>query len=428
MRKNIRFWPFAPLPASLALGMRSRRVIVVGGGAAGFFAAITCAEALPGAEVTVLEKGARFLGKVLISGGGRCNVTNGRFDSGALTEYYPRGARALLGPCRRFEAADTIAWFEARGVKLKMERDGRMFPITDSSQTIVDCLMRAAFAAGVTLQTGCDVTSAARLPDGSFALTLANGQTMACDRLLLATGGCRGVEAGALAASLGHSLAPIAPSLFTFHIETPWLRALSGVSVEQVTASIPGTDLRETGPILLTHWGVSGPVILRLSAWGARRLQELNYQFILRLNWLPGLTLEEIEAALRQRRESDPARLLVNAPIAPLPARLWERLVLALDIPRDLRCADLSRAASHALLQQLTRHEFKVTGKSLNKDEFVTCGGVRLNEVNFQTMESRVCPGLYFAGELLDIDGVTGGYNFQAAWTTGWIAGHAMAS
>jgi predicted Rossmann fold flavoprotein len=407
--------------------MRSRRVIVVGGGAAGFFAAITCAEASSGTEVTVLEKTGRFLSKVRISGGGRCNVTNGRFNATALTEYYPRGARSLLGPCRRFEAADTIAWFEERGVKLKMESDGRMFPTTDSSQTIVDCLMRAATMAGVKLQTDCDVAGVTRQPDGSFQLTLANGQTPACDRLLLATGGCRGAEAGALAAALGHSLAPLAPSLFTFHIDAPWLRELSGISVERVAASIPGTDLRETGPLLLTHWGVSGPVILRLSAWGARTLQALDYQFNLRLNWLPDLSTEEIETGLRQRRESDPARLLVKTPFAPLPSRLWEKLVLAAGIPRELRCADLSRAAVHALLQQLTRTELKVTGKSLNKDEFVTCGGVRLSEVNFQTMESRICPSLYFAGELLDIDGVTGGYNFQAAWTTGWIAGHAMA-
>jgi predicted Rossmann fold flavoprotein len=194
-----------------------------------------------------------------------------------------------------------------------------------------------------------------------------------------------------------------------------------------VTASIPGTDLRERGALLLTHWGVSGPVILRLSAWGARRLQELDYQFVLRLNWLPDFTVEEVEATLRKRRESEPARLLVNAPMAPLPSRLWEKLALAAGVPRDLRCANLSRAAGHALVQQLTRTELKVTGKSLNKDEFVTCGGVCLSEVNFQTMESHICPGLYFAGELLDIDGITGGYNFQAAWTTGWIAGRAMA-
>jgi len=424
--------PFQKLPglsaaALVAFGMSSRRVIVVGGGAAGFFAAITCAQAAADAEVTVLEKGACFLGKVRISGGGRCNVTNGRFDVRTLAEFYPRGARALRGACQVFGAAETIAWFETRGVKLKMESDGRMFPITDSSETIIDCLVRAATDAGVKLQTHCGVERAVRMPGGEFQLTLSNGQTIGSDRLLLATGGCRAPEAGELAESLGHVLEPPAPSLFTFQIDAAWVRELSGISVEPVTASIPEADLRERGPLLLTHWGVSGPVILRLSAWGARRLQALNYQFALRLNWLPGLSVEQIEAALRARRESDPQRLFIKSPIGMLSARLWEKLAMTAGIPRDLRCADLSRGARHLLVQQLIRTELKVSGKSLNKDEFVTCGGVRLGDVNFQTMESRLCPGLYFAGELLDIDGVTGGYNFQAAWTTGWLAGRGMA-
>ncbi|HWD17976.1 MAG TPA: NAD(P)/FAD-dependent oxidoreductase [Verrucomicrobiae bacterium] len=408
--------------------MSSRRIIVVGGGAAGFFAAITGAEAAPGASVAILEKGARFLAKVRISGGGRCNVTNGRFDVSALPDYYPRGARALRGPCQQFAAAETVAWFEARGVRLKTEPDGRMFPTTDSSETIIDCLTRAAAGAGVQLRPNHDVTAVTQLPGGEFQLTLAHGQTLRCDRLLLATGGARSAEAAHLAASLGHALEPPAPSLFTFHVAVPWVRQLSGVTVSAVTASVPETDLRETGPILLTHWGVSGPVILRLSAWGARALQSVNYTFPLRVHWLPGLEAGQMEAALAARRASDPARLLAKCPIAPLPARLWEQLVLAAGIAPELRNADLSRAARHQLLQQLMRTEFPVTGKSLNKDEFVTCGGVRLKEVNFQTMESRLCPGLYFAGELLDIDGITGGFNFQAAWTTGWLAGRALAS
>jgi len=246
--------------------------------------------------------------------------------------------------------------------------------------------------------------------------------------LLLTTGGCRAAKAGELASSFGHMLEAPVPSLFTFHIDAPWLWELSGISVESVTASIPQAGLREQGPVLLTHQGVSGPVILRLSAWGARQLHALDCRFVLRLNWLPGLTMEEIEAELRARCQSEPSRLLVKAPIAPLPARLWEKLALAADVPQDLRCADLSRAMRHALIQHLTRTELKVIGKSLNKDEFVTCGGVRLRDVNFHTMESRICPGLYFAGELLDIDGITGGFNFQAAWTTGWLAGRAMSA
>jgi hypothetical protein len=251
---------------------------------------------------------------------------------------------------------------------------------------------------------------------------------LASDRLLLATGGCRAARAGELAVSLGHTLAAPVPSLFTFHIESPWVRELSGVSVAAVSAAVPGTKLRERGALLLTHWGLSGPVILRLSAWGARILHALNYQFPLRLDWLPHLDSEQIAAELRARRQAQPARLIVNTPIAPLPGRLWEQLVMAAGIPRQTRLAAFSRAAQHALVQQLMRSEFKVIGKSLNKDEFVTCGGVRLEEVNFKTMESRICPGLYFAGELLDIDGITGGFNFQAAWTTGWITGRAMAA
>jgi predicted Rossmann fold flavoprotein len=230
-----------------------------------------------------------------------------------------------------------------------------------------------------------------------------------------------------LAVSLGHTLEPPVPSLFTFHLEAPWVRELAGVSVEAVEASVPRTGLRARGPLLLTHWGLSGPVILRLSAWGARELHGFDYRFPLRLNWLPHLGTEALAAELQSRRASQPARFVVNTPIAPLTARLWEQLVRAAGIPGDTRWAALSRAARHQLVQQMLRTELPVTGKSLNKDEFVTCGGVRLDEVNFKTMESRLCPGLYFAGELLDIDGLTGGFNFQAAWTTGWLAGQALA-
>jgi len=407
--------------------MSSRRVIVVGGGAAGFFAAIRCAETAWDTEVTVLEKGPRFLSKVRISGGGRCNVTHACFDARELAARFPRGDRELIALFTRFQARDTVAWFEARGVKLKVESDGRMFPTTDLSQTITDCLVRAAAAAGVSLLSGRGVEQVTRLPAGGFELRLTNAETVVCDRLLLATGGCRAVAAGQLAVSLGHTLEPPVPSLFTFHIEVPWLRNLAGISVASVEASVPGTGLRERGSLLVTHWGLSGPAVLRLSAWGARALNRLDYRFPLRIDWLPHLGAETIAKQLQAVRDQQPARLVVNTPMPSLPARLWEQLVLVADVGRDTRWAGLSRPMHHRLVQQLLRTEFPVTGKSLNKDEFVTCGGVRLGEVNFKTMESRICPGLYFAGELLDIDGVTGGFNFQAAWTTGWIAGQAMA-
>lgn len=408
--------------------MNSRRVIVVGGGAAGFFAAITCAEATRDAEVILLEKGPLFLSKVRISGGGRCNVTHACFDAREFTTRYPRGERALLSPFMKFQASDTVAWFGSRGVKLKTESDGRMFPVTDSSQTIIDCLMRAAKEAGVKLRTNCGVERVTKLTGGRFELSLSNSEPMVCDRLLLATGGCRTAVAGQLAVSIGHTLEPPVPSLFTFHIATPWLRELAGISVESAEVSLVGAGLRERGPLLITHWGLSGPVILRLSAWGARELHELNYQFPLLVNWLPDWNAERIATELSARRQKQPAKLVINTTFAPLPSRLWEQLVLATGITRDARWAAISRSAQHQLVLQLIRTELSVTGKSLNKDEFVTCGGVRLGEVNFKTMESRICPGLHLAGELLDIDGITGGFNFQAAWTTGWIAGRAMAA
>ena len=437
--------------------MNSPRIIIVGGGAAGFFAAITCAEASPDAEVTVLERTPHFLTKVRISGGGRCNVTHRLFEPRELTKRYPRGERALIAPYQRFQASDTVEWFESRGVKLKTEADGRMFPITDSSETIINCLLGEARRRGVKLVANCGVEKIERIERSAdshvraiiepsvmpalavadehadsavraplFRLTLANGEILECDRVLLATGGCRTPALGQLAVSLGHTLEPPVPSLFTFHIATPWLHELAGVALESVEASVPGTGLRERGALLVTHWGLSGPVILRLSAWGARALHELDYKFLLHVNWLPDRPVEQLARDLQTRRNCQAAKLVVNFPIAPLTARLWEQLVLAAGIARDTRWSVLSSAQQHRLIQQIARSEFQVAGKSLNKDEFVTCGGVRLKEVDFKTMQSRVCPGLFFAGEVLDVDGITGGFNFQAAWTTGWIAGHAL--
>ena len=407
--------------------MNSRQIIVVGGGAAGFFAAITAAEASPDVRVTLLERGPQFLSKVRISGGGRCNVTHDCFESREFAARYPRGEQALIGAFKRFQASDTVAWFAARGVKLKTESDGRMFPVTDNSETIIECLLNAARAAGVVMRTNCGVDSVCQVESG-FELTLTTGEKVLCEKLLLATGGCRAAVAGQLAASLGHAIESPVPSLFTFQIAAPWLRELSGVSVESAEVTVSGTELCERGPVLVTHWGLSGPVVLRLSAWGARELHERDYNFQLLVNWLPGISSEVLLKEIFSRRQAHGAKLVVNATIAPLTARLWEALVLAAGLDRETRWASLTRVQQQQLIQQLVRTEFLVTGKSLNKDEFVTCGGVKLGEVNFKTMESRACPGLYFAGELLDIDGITGGFNFQAAWTTGWIAGNAMAA
>ena len=406
----------------------TKRVIVIGGGAAGFFGAITCAQALHGAgEVQLLERGAQFLQKVKISGGGRCNVTHSCFEPRALSARYPRGARALIGAFTRFQPKDTVEWFEERGVELKTEADGRMFPTTDNSQTIINCLSRAAQEAGVKLRTNCGVDRIARRDGGGFVVWLSNSEMLQCDKVLLATGGCRAPAAAALAESLGHTIEPPVPSLFTLHIDDARLQGISGLAVEAARASVPGTQLSERGPVLVTHWGLSGPAILRLSAWGARELAALNYVFPVRINWLGDVNSVQAAEQLQVLRQNNGAKLIRNVAMPPIPMRLWEKIVAGAEIPSEARWSGLTKPQSQALARELTDAEFKVTGKSMNKDEFVTCGGIKLPEVNFKTMESRVCPGLHFAGELLDVDGITGGFNFQAAWTTGWLAGNAMA-
>jgi hypothetical protein len=408
--------------------MNTGHSVVVGGGAAGFLAAITAAEAAPGRPVTILERGPECLAKVRISGGGRCNVTHACFDPRELVARYPRGGRALISVFQRFQPRDTIAWFEKRGVRLKTEADGRMFPVTDDSGTIVDCLLTAAREAGVSIEVNRAVERVRPVPGGGFEVEASGGRCYRGDRLLLATGGCRSAAQGGLAVALGHTLEPPVPSLFAFHVEAAWLRALAGVAIQPVEATVPGTKLSERGALLITHLGVSGPVILRLSAWGARPLHDREYRFPLRLNWLPEISEAELGGIFDARRREHGAQLVVNGPIPPLTARLWERLALSGGVRRETRWSMLSRDERAGLIRQLRGTELAVSGRSLNKDEFVTCGGVRLGEVNLRTMESRVCPGLHLAGELLDIDAITGGFNFQSAWATGWIAGHAMAT
>ncbi len=402
----------------------SRKIIVIGGGAAGFFGAIAAAEA--GAEVVLLEKGSHFLSKVRISGGGRCNVTHACFDPRELSTRYPRGGKALIGPFNRFQPRDTMEWFESRGAALKTENDGRVFPVSDTSQTIIDTLMNAAQKAGVVCRLHCDVTRIEKLTS-EFQVILANGERLVADKVLLAVGGTRAASAGKLAAELGHHLTSAIPSLFTFEIQLPWLRDIPGV-VAEVEVSIPSVGLRERGPMLVTHWGGSGPAILRLSAWGARGLSELDYHFPLLVNWLGGASREEISNRLTSLRLQHPGKQVSGLAPAPLPVRLWEKLTTLAAVAPGTTWNRLPREQTQKLIELLHRSVLPVTGKSLNKDEFVTCGGVILPEVDFRTMESRICPGLHFAGEILDIDGITGGYNFQAAWTTGHIAGTAMSA
>jgi predicted Rossmann fold flavoprotein len=407
------------------------RVIIVGGGAAGFFAAITAAGQLGSdGEVTIYEATAHPLAKVRVSGGGRCNVTHACFDPRQLVTRYPRGGRELLGAFHRWQPRDMVAWLAERGVETKTEEDGRMFPVTDDSATIVDCLTKAAADAGVRVVTSLGVRKverAGKAADAGFWVTLTNGENVRCERLLLATGGNRSSVGFTIAEALGHTLEPLVPSLFTFHIDDPRLIGLAGVSVENAATAVRGTKLREAGPLLVTHWGLSGPAILKLSAWGARMLAEANYQFTITVNFVPPHTRESLVRELSAVREQNPRKQIGTwSPVA-VPQRFWERMVGAAGITPTTPWTGIGNAALGALAAQLTAAEFTVVGKSLFKDEFVTCGGVRLNEVDFRTMESRVCPGLHFAGEVLDIDGITGGFNFQAAWTTGRIAGAAMA-
>jgi predicted Rossmann fold flavoprotein len=423
-----------------------RRVIAVGGGAAGFFGAIACAESSAttggGAavrhEIVLYEATAHPLAKVRVSGGGRCNVTHACFEPRELVKAYPRGGRELLGAFHRWQPRDTVAWFAAHDVETKTEADGRMFPATDDSATIVDCLLRAAHTAGVRLVTGVGVRQVtASSPEGGggagrrdgprFTVTLTNGDRAGCDRLLLATGGNRSSAGFSIAQALGHTIEPLVPSLFTFHIDDPRLAELAGISVDNVVAVVRGTRLRQSGPLLVTHWGLSGPVILKLSAWGARELAAVDYRFRLGVNFVPNHTRESVVPALTALRRQHPRRHVGTWCPFSVPLRLWERLILAAGISPATPWTSVGNAALGALADQLTAAEFRVTGKSLFKEEFVTCGGVRLSEVDFRTMESRRCVGLHFAGEMLDLDGVTGGFNFQAAWTTGWLAGTAMA-
>ncbi|ESA32048.1 hi0933 family [Leptolyngbya sp. Heron Island J] len=401
-----------------------QRIAVIGGGAAGFFGAI--AAATPHTRVTLYEAGPDCLAKVRISGGGRCNVTHHCFDPAQLVQNYPRGSKALRGAFSRFQPKDTIAWYQQRGVKLKTEADGRMFPVTDDSGTIIDCLMQTALRAGVTIKTRSPVKQVTATHPG-FLIGLKDGE-VSCDRILLATGSSP--QGHRIAKSLGHRIEPPVPSLFTFTIKDAALRQRSGLSMNPVDIKLklPGhkKPLIQTGPLLITHWGFSGPAVLKLSAWGARALHEQGYQGTVVINWLPQLSQDEVRAKLQQARTDGGKRAIANHNPTPAPKRLWTYFVQRAQIESQAQWTTLSNKAINKLTQELCQGEYSLQGKGVFKDEFVTCGGIRLKEIDFKTIESRLCPGLFFAGEILDIDGITGGFNFQSAWTTGWLAGQAV--
>jgi predicted Rossmann fold flavoprotein len=398
-------------------------LIVIGGGAAGFFGAIRAAEANPELEVCILEKTGHTLSKVRISGGGRCNVTHACFEPAELVKSYPRGHRELRGPFSVFQPGDVFAWFESRGVLLKTEEDGRVFPVTDKSQTIVDCLESSARAAGVRVLLRSGVTGISRA-DGQWRVELGPDNHLHADAILITTGSSPLVWEMLKAA--GHTIAEPVPSLFTFNCRDARINELPGVVAPAAEVLIEGTKFSSDGPVLITHWGFSGPGILKLSAWAARELAATGYHFTIRINWDTSHSVDSLFESLKEVRDREPRRQINAFSPVNMPQRLWESLIQPVLSPTT-RWADVSNAKLREMAEGICRCTFSIQGKSTYKDEFVTAGGIALKEVDFKTMESKVLSNCWFAGEVLDIDAVTGGYNFQAAWTTSWIAATAIA-
>lgn len=398
-----------------------KHVVIIGGGAAGFFAAINCAENNPDYKITILEKSSSLLNKVKISGGGRCNVTHDCFDAKELVKFYPRGEKQLLGPFTRFNPSNTIDWFNQRGVEIKREDDGRMFPASNSSQTIIDCFLNEAKRLGVKIRMQCGVEEIS-IQNSEFRIKTSTGEEIIADAMIVTTGSSHRVWK--MLEELGHTIVAPVPSLFTFNIKDERIKGLEGLSVPNAAVRVLGTNSTfsvPNSPLLITHWGMSGPAILRLSAWGARELAEVNHRFEVEVNWV-NKDLNTVQETLKQFKLSNPKKGVSTNPLFGIPKRLWERLTTLNFKLQTLNFADLSNQQIDSLAKELTASRFLVSGKSTYKDEFVTSGGVSLSEVDFRTMQSKKVPNLYFAGEVLDIDAITGGFNFQATWTTAFIA------
>jgi hypothetical protein len=402
-------------------------LIVLGGGAAGFFGALAACGHNPALRVMILEKSTRLLAKVRISGGGRCNVTHDEPDPSRFASHYPRGQKAMKQLLRKFSAADTRAWFESRGVKLKTEPDGRMFPVTDDSMTIVNCLLHRVQQAGIEIRTSVEVVSVTRHATG-FMLSTSTGSALSCRNLLVATGGSQKNDSYHWLRALGVAIVPPAPSLFTLNCPASPLKDLMGISVGSAELKLAGTTLRQSGPLLITHWGLSGPAALKLSAWGARQFKDMNYTATVLINWTALPAEDSVRLAIGAWASDFPRRSIENDPMFDLPARLWQRLCALAGISRGKVWCELARKDKNQLVENLYHFVIAMNGKTTFKEEFVTCGGVDLAGVNLASLECKGIPGLYFAGEVLDIDGETGGFNFQAAWTTGWVAGGAIAA
>lgn len=391
-------------------------IIIVGGGAAGFFTAISIAEKNPKLKIVILERGKTVLEKVRISGGGRCNVTHACFEPNELVKFYPRGEKELRGPFNQFCTGDTVDWFEKHNVELKIEADGRMFPVSNSSQTIIDCFINASQKLGISVLTGQSVQSIFK--KDKFWKIETQSENYLSENLILATGS--NPKIWEMLQNFGHVIISPVPSLFTFNIKDDRIKELPGVSA-QVSIRVKDTKLSSNGPLLITHWGMSGPAILKLSAWGARILNEKNYQFTIFINWLNDLDCNHCEKILRELKLENAKKNVSKKSTFNLNNRLWENLVLASDIELETKWADLSKIQLQNLANQLTNSQFQVNGKSTFKEEFVTAGGIDLKEINFKTMQSKLQENLFFAGEIVNIDALTGGYNFQNAWTSGFI-------
>ena len=396
-------------------------VIIIGGGAAGFFTAINLAEKNASLKIAILERGKEVLSKVRISGGGRCNVTHACFDANELTTFYPRGNKELRGPFHLFAATDTVTWFQQHGVSIKKEEDGRMFPQANTSKAIIDCFLHLQQSLYIRLFTGENVLSV-QYNNSNWQLETQQNQFNAT-RLCFATGSSPAMWK--LLQQLGHTIVPPVPSLFTFNCKDERITNLPGIAAD-ASVSIKDTKLHTSGPLLITHWGMSGPAILKLSAWGARILHEKDYTFTLNVNWLPTEGVESTLQKLKLIKEQQAQKTIsAKSPFA-IPNRLWESLVQAALINQQTRWADISKAQIQQLAQQLCQCSFNIKGKSTFKEEFVTAGGIDLKEIDFKTMRSKILPNVYFAGEVLNIDAVTGGFNFQNAWTGGYIAATSM--
>jgi len=401
-----------------------KKLIIIGGGAAGFFAAINAAELNPTLEVQILEGSAKVLQKVKVSGGGRCNVTHACFTPSELVEFYPRGKKELRGPFHQFMTGDTMEWFENRGIPLKIEDDNRMFPESNTSQTIIDCFLESATNAGVELKTSTRVDSIKKENEQFIVKT--NSEDFIANYVLVASGS--NTKVWKMMQELGHTIIQPVPSLFTFNIKDDRLQDIPGISVPKASVKVLNSKLAEHGPLLITHWGLSGPGILKLSAWGALELNKKDYQFEIEVNWLSKKQEEVLDYLKSEKKKQSKKQMILRSVFEEVPKRLWEKFVIAAEIPMDSQWAQLNNKQLENLANQLTKSVFKVHGKSTFKDEFVTAGGIDLKEINFKRFESKLHKNLFFAGEVLNIDAVTGGFNFQNAWTSAWIVANSVES